>query len=151
MIDTEGLDEEIRCTMCTNRMRSDRGCDGNCQYDIHMYERIMSVLEKRIKWLLSAQLCEDAISRRQAIGALQQMQKKISGDFTDLDAMVMAGMAYIGDCIGELQDLPSAQPKIIRCKDCAVPHNRWTGCPKMNGTVMPEDGFCSFAERKSDD
>jgi hypothetical protein len=39
---------------------------------------------------------------------------------------------------------------VVRCKDCAVPHNRWTGCPKMNGTVMPPDGFCSFGERKAD-
>ena len=37
---------------------------------------------------------------------------------------------------------------VVRCKDCAVPHNRWTGCPKMNGTVMPPDGFCSYGERK---
>lgn len=39
---------------------------------------------------------------------------------------------------------------VVRCKDCAVPHNRWTGCPKMNGTIMPPDGFCSFGERKAD-
>lgn len=39
---------------------------------------------------------------------------------------------------------------VVRCKDCAVPHNRWTGCPKMNGTVMPPDGFCSFGERRDD-
>ena len=40
--------------------------------------------------------------------------------------------------------------EVVRCKDCAVPHNRWTGCPKMNGTIMPPDGFCSFGERKAD-
>lgn len=39
---------------------------------------------------------------------------------------------------------------VVRCKDCAVPHNRWTGCPKMNGTIMPPDGFCSFGERRDD-
>lgn len=94
MIDTEGLDEEIRCTMCTNRMRSDRGCDGNCQYDIHMYERIMSVLEKRIKWLLSAQSCEDTISRQMAIDSIQYAGK--IGKLT---------------CIDILKRLPSAQPE----------------------------------------
>lgn len=35
-----------------------------------------------------------------------------------------------------------------RCKDCAVPHNRMTGCPKMNGTIMPPDGFCSYGFRE---
>ena len=38
--------------------------------------------------------------------------------------------------------------RVVRCKDCAVPHNKWTGCPKMNGTVMPPDGFCSYGVRK---
>ena len=91
----------------------------------------------------------DTISRRQAIEALQQMQKEISGDFTDLDAMVMAGTAYIGDCIGELQDLPSVQPEIIRCKDC----KHWDGadtCDVIDAPVWDDD-FCSMAERREDE
>lgn len=40
--------------------------------------------------------------------------------------------------------------EVVRCKDCAVPHNKWTGCPKMNGTIMPSDGFCSYGERRAD-
>lgn len=36
--------------------------------------------------------------------------------------------------------------QIVRCKDCAVPHNKWTGCPKLNGLVTPHDFYCSFAE-----
>lgn len=36
--------------------------------------------------------------------------------------------------------------QIVRCKDCAVPHNKWTGCPKLNGLVTPQDFYCSFAE-----
>ena len=49
-----------------------------------------------------------------------------------------------------LVELVELGKTVVRCKDCAVPHNRWTGCPKMNGTVMPPDGFCSFGERKAD-
>ncbi len=37
---------------------------------------------------------------------------------------------------------------VVRCKDCAVPHNKWTGCPKLNGLVPPPDFYCSFGERK---
>ena len=39
----------------------------------------------------------------------------------------------------------------VRCKDCAVPHNRWTGCPKLNGLVTSPDFYCSCGERKNED
>lgn len=54
-IDTEGLEEEIRCEMCRNQMKTDRGCDGNCKYDEKLYEKIMQILDKRITPLTSAQ------------------------------------------------------------------------------------------------
>ena len=54
-IDAEGLDEQIRCEMCRNPMHTDRGCDGNCKYDEKLYERIMQILDERIKPLPSAQ------------------------------------------------------------------------------------------------
>lgn len=54
-IDVEGIDEQIRCEMCRNPMHTDRGCDGNCKYDEKLYERIMQILDKRIKSLPSAQ------------------------------------------------------------------------------------------------
>lgn len=36
----------------------------------------------------------------------------------------------------------------IKCRDCDVPHNKWTGCPKLNGLVTPPDFYCAFAEPK---
>lgn len=54
-IDTEGLDEQIRCEMCRNPMHTNRGCDGNCKYDEKLYERIMQILGERIKPLPSVQ------------------------------------------------------------------------------------------------
>lgn len=36
--------------------------------------------------------------------------------------------------------------EVTRCKDCAVPHNKWTGCPYMNGLIPPADHFCSYGE-----
>ena len=54
-IDAEGLDEQIRCEMCRNPMHTDRGCDGNCKYDEKLYERIMQILDERIKPLPPAQ------------------------------------------------------------------------------------------------
>lgn len=60
-------------------------------------------------------------------------------------------------------DLPPAQPKIIRCKDCICAHSEvWlTGggkseayaygyCGKTNLKILPYD-FCSKAERRTDE
>ena len=49
LIHTEGLDEEIRCTMCTNYMKSNRGCDGSCVVNKDMYKAVMDAIEKRIQ------------------------------------------------------------------------------------------------------
>jgi hypothetical protein len=38
--------------------------------------------------------------------------------------------------------------EVVRCKDCDVPHNRWTGCPNMNGMIPPPDFYCAKGERK---
>ena len=38
--------------------------------------------------------------------------------------------------------------KVVRCKDCAVPHNEWTGCPNLNGLIPPPDFYCARGERK---
>ena len=37
---------------------------------------------------------------------------------------------------------------VVRCKYCAVPHNKYTGCPKLNWLVTPPDFYCPFGERK---
>ena len=49
-----------------------------------------------------------------------------------------------------LSDLPSAQPEIIRCKDCKhryIKNDVWT-CPF--GLPSGPDGYCSWAERKEE-
>lgn len=52
----------------------------------------------------------------------------------------------------EISQIPTADVvKVIRCKDCAVPHNRWTGCPKLNGLVTSPEFYCSYGERKKED
>ena len=51
-----------------------------------------------------------------------------------------------------LEDTPAADVvDVVRCKDCAVPHNRWTGCPKLNGLVTPPDFYCSYGERRTEE
>ena len=41
-----------------------------------------------------------------------------------------------------------AKNELVRCKDCAVPHNKWLGCPKLRGLVPPPDFYCAYGERK---
>ena len=48
-----------------------------------------------------------------------------------------------------LREAPTVDAvEVIRCKDCAVPHNKYIGCPKLNGLVTPPDFYCPFGERK---
>ena len=39
---------------------------------------------------------------------------------------------------------------VVRCRDCAVPHNKYTGCPELNGLVTTPDFYCPFGERKGE-
>lgn len=38
--------------------------------------------------------------------------------------------------------------EVVRCKDCDVPHNRWLGCPNLNGLIPPPDFYCARGERR---
>jgi len=40
---------------------------------------------------------------------------------------------------------------VVRCNNCAVPHNKWLGCPNLNGLVPPPDFYCAYGERRSND
>ena len=57
---------------------------------------------------------------------------------------------YKRECITELiNGVPSAQPEIIRCKDC----KHWDGvdtCDVIDAPVWDND-FCSMAERRSNE
>ena len=58
-------------------------------------------------------------------------------------------MTAIDVAIADLADAPTVDAvEIVRCKYCAVPHNKYTGCPKLNGLVTPPDFYCPFGERK---
>ena len=39
--------------------------------------------------------------------------------------------------------------EVVRCYDCDVPHNKWTGCPKLRGLVTPPDFYCAFGVPKA--
>lgn len=91
---------------------------------------------------------DDTISRAAAIEAVRQLV--IAGWGTDHGVMD-------SDVIYEtLEELPSAQPEIIRCKDCKwfkLSSYNTLGihiCQKFSG-VRGEHDFCSRGERREDE
>ena len=45
LVHTQGLDEGIYCAMCTNSIKSDRGCDGGCIVNKDMYQKVLDVIK----------------------------------------------------------------------------------------------------------
>ena len=86
----------------------------------------------------------DTISRQDAIDEIREWKSRMTTD----------GM------IDRIKALPSAQPEIIRCKDCKW-HKKEIGwnrieymvCDKsvINKPIRNDDDFCSRAERRTDE
>ena len=86
----------------------------------------------------------DLISREAVIDAIfSEPLYKTGMKKRDADAVVPA-------IYEKIKSLPSAQPEIIRCKDCRWrdDYGHWLGCPVLN---TDDDNFCSMAERRTDD
>ena len=96
----------------------------------------------------------DMISRQAAIDALLKC-----GDYYKGNDEAKRG---VSQCVGVIYDLPSAQPKIIRCKDCKwyregvhLSPNKFCYRLKDNsgeriGYNFADNDFCSRAERRTD-
>ena len=66
-------------------------------------------------------------------------------------AMFRCQLGGLIDVVEFLNDMPAVDAvPVVRCKDCAVPHNKYTGCPELNGLVTPPDFCCPFRERKEE-
>ena len=86
----------------------------------------------------------DTISRQAAIDA-----------FTNNGSNFVYGTAVCKAVVSRLKQLPSAQPEIVRCKDCEYGEQdevgRWF-CRSLGCQIGSEDGsgFCADAERRTD-
>lgn len=85
------------------------------------------------------------------------MQRYIDADalYRDTEKMIAesheARMAVVDDEFLDLINdayVDEDVVEVVRCKDCDVPHNRWTGCPNLNGMIPPPDFYCAKGERK---
>ena len=80
----------------------------------------------------------DLISRQAAIDVLTALEEP---------APTARHLSAIYDCEDAIKALPSAQPVIIRCKDC-----KWkqgSECVRFADIRIYQDDFCSRAERRS--
>ena len=90
----------------------------------------------------------DLISRQAVIDKMAELQGRAS---------TKAEFKGISKAWKRIKKLPSAQPEIIRCKDCEDYQTDWeTSYPNRHycatmDSMMPEDGFCSYAERRTDE
>ena len=93
-------------------------------------------------------MTEEYISRQAAIEEVRKLAISLYGyDSTNI----------ISCAIYRLQNIPSAQPEIIRCKDCkhGSPNGKY-GCRvyhyrRYETHDMKPDDFCSYAERRIDE
>lgn len=88
----------------------------------------------------------DLIDRRETMQALvaEYNRRFMAGDRGGLK------MAWIEKAV---DDVPSAQPEIIYCKDCKhwyLDADTGMACEFTN-MGQPEDGFCNWAERGQDE
>ena len=96
------------------------------------------------------QLATDTISRQAAIDALAEDMPSAytpDGSHPADDGIFMAQEIY-ADCIQTLKELPSAQPEIIRCRECKFASGDSRICMKFGHSPIGELDFCSFAERR---
>lgn len=92
----------------------------------------------------------DPIDRQAAIDALQNEINKFTPPFNDVEGSIRCGVRLAKNII---EDLPSAEPEIIRCKDC-----KW--CEDADGLMCKNsaswvvatnrDFGCVLAERRTD-
>lgn len=95
---------------------------------------------------------DDLISRQAAIDAVNELRK--SPWYNNPQNIYRSEAVDIVErlCIKEL---PSAQPELIRCKDCKHSEHWYRDRRRCflwseDGVSVFDDGFCSYAERRTD-
>lgn len=108
----------------------------NSHFGFNIEEEYGSAVQEVINGLPSAQLGTDCISRRVAINIVTFE----CGEWTGLAKEICK----------QIKQLPSAQPEIIRCKDCKQ-FRRWIDTDicfcDITEAEMSDSDFCSKAER----
>ena len=97
----------------------------------------------------------DCVSRQAAIYAVAELASSMSVCTSVDECHGMKRMQ--GMVVRALNDLPSTQPEIIRCRDCKhyhytdsrIPQEQMCTCD-LDGDRWSPNSYCSFAERRQD-
>lgn len=92
----------------------------------------------------------DLIDRQAAIDALGE-KPLVWDDLSDFD---LGKAAQWSDDVDAIKELPSAQPEIVRCKDCVhydLAKNGYNGQCNRQYAVFTAYDFCSYGERRGDE
>lgn len=97
---------------------------------------------------------DDLISRQEAINRIESLTRTCGGDdgvcpLTETDKVFNYAVEVAASCI---YNLPTAQPEIIRCKDCKhYQEDHLFRIGFCDGRQRNNDDFCSHAERGKDE
>lgn len=100
----------------------------------------------------------DLISRQEAIDAIEfgiTYAKAIDPETGEVKELFQASNDELRKAEDRIKHLPSAEPEIIRCRDCKYWDTTWESawakdyhyCPLIDGTSKG-DWYCADAERK---
>ena len=102
----------------------------------------------------------DTVSRQKVIDALSVGKELLSRVLDEINVVGTGrekyswGLGLIEAYIKDIEELPSAQLEIIRCKDCKWWSNDdYRECSSPNyddGYVTPAGFYCGYAERRTD-
>lgn len=97
----------------------------------------------------------DLIDRQAAIDILSLGKEILSRVLDDIDVVgtdrekYSWGLRLIESNIKDIEELPSAQPEIIRCKDCKHWGERGL-CEIWDYYISNEDFYCGCAKRRTE-
>ena len=89
----------------------------------------------------------DLIDRQVAVDAIQQHREDVLGGYEYDEGVAFVYAAAHNHIIDVIKHLPSAQPEIIRCKDCRHNHD----CNIQYHAQAGEEFYCGVAERRIDE
>ena len=117
---------------------------------IDTIKSLPSATDKNVGTKLGTNLAEvgtDCISRQSAIDALRKLREE---DIEDYGCEIPEGFNqdHLDRATFAIKQLPSAQPEIIRCRECKFASGDSRICMKFDHSPIGELDFCSFAERR---
>ena len=96
----------------------------------------------------------DLISRQAAIDAIEfgiTYAKAINKETGEVKELFQASNDELRKAEDRIKQLPSAQPEIIRCKDCKYnTYSKKCLQPDSFFLVPADDFYCGYAERRTD-